>query len=314
MKVYRGLKSIDPPLSGATLTIGNFDGVHRGHQQILAQARMSASRTGGSAVAMTFDPHPLTLTRPQAESRLLTPMEARLELIAAGGMRATVVLETDRELLALSPEQFVEQVVVARFGPRAVVEGESWRFGRGRSGDVNTLRALGGQYGFEVSVVPTLTIQLDRGEDVLVSSTLIRRFLGEGHVDRAAACLGRPYAMLGRVVGGQRRGRDIGFPTANIDITEQLIPADGVYAGKALVGDRWFAAGVSIGPAPTFGRTDSTVEAHLLDFEGRLYDESIRIELLRWIRAQQTFETPEQLQRQIERDLRHVRAVVKAAG
>jgi riboflavin kinase/FMN adenylyltransferase len=314
MKIYHGLETVDPPLSRVTLTIGNFDGVHRGHQQILAQTCMSASQANSITVVMTFDPHPLAVIDPDRAVPPLMPLQERLDLIAACGIRAAVVARTDPQLLALSPQHFVKHILMPRFRPAAVVQGQSWRFGRNQSGDVNTLRALGQHCGFEVSVVPNLTIQLHPGSSVLVSSSLIRDLVRQHHVDQAAACLGRPYAIFGHVVPGRQIGRGLGFPTANIEVTNQILPADGIYAGRAhLSGDApaSLTAAVSIGPAPTFNRQQSLVEAHLMDFDAQLYGQPIRLELLRWIRPQHAFPNPDKLRRQIERDVRHIRAIIK---
>ncbi len=309
MKVYRGLDSVDPPLHGVILTIGNFDGVHRGHQQILAQAAMFSEQTDAPLVAMTFEPHPAAILRPEKAPALLTPLQEKLSLLARNGVRAAVTLRSEPALLDLEPAEFVEQVLVGKFHPRCVVEGESWRFGRGRKGDVQNLRKVGRRMGFDVFVVPGVTLHVEPGRTVLVTSTLIRRLLREGQVHRAALCLGRPYALLGRVTPGSRRGATLGFPTANVQVGEQLIPADGVYAGSADVDQRRHPAAVSIGASPTFGEAATSVEAHLLDFDQEIYDRPIRIALFRRLREQRKFRTADALKRQVKRDVRQVRAI-----
>ncbi|HUW82823.1 MAG TPA: bifunctional riboflavin kinase/FAD synthetase [Phycisphaerae bacterium] len=307
MRVYNGLAGIDPPLSGATLTIGNFDGVHRGHQLILAQACLTASRLGGEAVVMTFDPHPLAVLNPSRAPTPLTSIDERMRLIAACGVRCAVVVPCTKELLSLTAEKFFEQVVVPHFRPKSLVEGASWRFGQRRSGDLETLAALGRRFGFEVTAVPSMTMEVDPGQDVLVSSSLIRDFIGQHQVERAAACLGRPYALVGRVVPGQRRGAKMGFPTANVKVLGQLVPPSGVYAGQACLGDRQQPAAISIGRAPTFGGGELTVEAYILDFDGELYGQSIRLEFCRWLRPQRAFDSVEALREQIDHDVQVVR-------
>ena len=196
------------------------------------------------------------------------------------------------------------------FEPQSLVEGASWRFGRRRSGDVETLAALGRRFGFEVTAVPSMTMEVEPGQDVLVSSSLIRDFIGQHQVERAAACLGRPYALVGRVVSGHHRGRKMGFPTANIEVAGQLVPPSGVYAGQACLGDRQQPAAISIGRAPTFGAGELTVEAYILDFEGDLYGRSIRLEFFRWLRPQKAFDSTDALREQIDRDVQVVRAMV----
>ena len=310
MRIYKGLAGIEPPLSGATLTIGNFDGVHRGHQLILAQACLTASRTGGEAVAMTFDPHPLAVLNPSRAPTPLTSIEERIRLMAACGIGCAVVMPCTKDLLSLTAAKFVEQIVVPHFRPKSLVEGATWRFGQRRSGDVEMLAALGRRFGFEVTAVPSMTLEVEPGQDVLVSSSLIRDFIGQHQVERAAACLGRPYALVGRVVPGRQRGAKMGFPTANIEVGGQLVPPSGVYAGQACLGDRQQPAAISIGRAPTFGGEELTVEAYILDFDGELYDRSIRVEFLRWLRPQKAFDSADALREQIDRDVQVVRAMV----
>ncbi len=311
MRVYNGLADIDPPLSGATLTIGNFDGVHRGHQLILAQACLTASRTGGEAVAMTFDPHPLAVLNPSRAPTPLTLIDERIRLMAACGIGCAVVMPCTKELLSLTAAKFVEQIVVPHFKPKSLVEGTSWRFGRRRSGDVETLAALGRRFGFEVTAVPSMTMEVEPGQDVLVSSSLIRDFIGQHQVERAAACLGRPYALVGEVVPGKRRGAQMGFPTANLEVSGQLVPPSGVYAGQACLSDRQQPAAISIGRAPTFGAGELTVEAYILDFDGELHGRPMRLEFFRWLRPQRTFDSVDGLREQIGRDVQVVRAMVQ---
>ncbi|MFQ6049285.1 MAG: riboflavin biosynthesis protein RibF [Phycisphaerae bacterium] len=313
MKVYRGIESVDPPLTGVILAVGNFDGLHRGHQQILAQACTLASRDRSAAVVITFDRHPLTVLDPPRAPQPLTPIQHRLALIADCGVHATVVLRSESDLLSLWPEQFIEQIVIRRFRPRAMVEGRSWRFGRHRQGDIDVLQALGRRHGFAVCVVPDLTIELQPGQPVLVSSSLIRRMISDRQMHQASLCLGRPYSLWGRVVPGDRRGGQLGVPTANIEVADQLVPPPGVYAGRAYVGRQNLPAAVHIGPAPTFNRSRALVEAHLLDFDGQLYDQPIRLELLRWIRGLASFPTAQQLGRQIQHDLHRVRSVIESS-
>lgn len=311
MKVYRGLESVDPPLVGVTLTIGNFDGVHRGHQKIVAQAALTASEWGSYAVAMTFDPHPLAVVAPQRAPALLSTVEDRIELLAAAGARTVVVLKSEPALLELTADQFIEQVVVGRFHPRCIVEGDSFGFGRGRAGTVDLLRARGRRFGFEVLVVEPVRMRVG-DQHVLVSSSQVRRLIGEGRVARAALCLGRPYAIHGVVGRGVGRGRQLGFPTANLENIRESLPAAGVYAGLAFVEGQDYPAGISIGANPTFQQQQLAVEAHLLTFDGELYDKPIRLSFIRRLRDHLKFASAEELVRQIERDLRQVRAIHKA--
>ncbi|MFQ5414525.1 MAG: bifunctional riboflavin kinase/FAD synthetase [Phycisphaerae bacterium] len=313
MKVYHGLETITPPIERAVLTIGNFDGVHRAHQQLLAQAGLFAANTRGRVVVMTFDPHPLSVVAPERAPERLSPPDEKLRLLQEAGADIVVVARSDTALLGLEAEAFVRRVIVERFHPTHVVEGPSFGFGRGRAGDPALLRRLSDTYGFAVHIVEPVLLEVDAGASALVSSSLVRRLLGDGRVHRAALCLGRPYTLIGRVVRGRQRGRNLGFPTANVAVTGQLLPADGVYAGQVVVAkpippeSARYAAAVSIGTAPTFGDGHRVVEAHLLAFDGDLYGRDIRVELIRWLRPQRRFDSAEALTEQLRRDAAAVR-------
>lgn len=300
-------------MEGVTLTFGNFDGVHRGHQHILAQAGMLAERDGAQVVAVTFDPHPVELIAPHRKVRHLTPLEEKIRLLGEAGADAVVVIETTPAFLEQSPEQFVADTIQARFRPAHVVEGPSWRFGRGREGDVALLQRFGDEYGFEVFVVPGWRLEIDPSGSVLVTSTLIRDLLARHHVRRAALCLGRNYTLLGPVIRGKGRGRTLGFPTANVDTGDQLVPGEGVYAGWCYVRGARHAAAVSVGRNPTFEDAGLTVEAYLLDFDEDIYDEILRVEFLRWVRGQARFDSADALVTQMNEDVRRIRTTCKAA-
>lgn len=314
VQVYHGLDAIAPPMRGVALTFGNFDGVHLGHQQILVQAGMLAERTGSSVVAVTFDPHPATLIAPQRPMRFLTTLDEKIALLGKAGADAVVVVETTRAFLEQSPEEFVAETIVKRFNPSHVIEGPSWRFGRGREGDVALLQRFGDAYGFEVYIVSGWRLEIDASGATLVTSTLIRELLSRHHVHRAALCLGRPYALTGRVIRGKERGKALGFPTANIAPGQKMIPAEGIYAGWCTVADKRHVAAISIGRNPTFDEGDLSVEAYLLDFDEDIYGQSIRIEFLRWLRDQERFDSVDDLVHQMRKDVEKVRAVCQAAS
>lgn len=299
-------------LTDVVLSIGNFDGVHRGHQAIIGAARDRARKTGVQAVAFTFNPHPMTILAPDRAPAMLTPLAEKLRWLESAGADVAVVVESRPEFFECPAEVFVEEVIVGRFKPAAVVEGASFRFGRGRQGSPQTLTAAGQKHGFEVQVVPPVRVDLGGHPDTVISSSLVRHLVGSGTVDQAAVCLGRPYALLGRVGQGESRGRTLGFATANLTLPEpQLIPAEGVYAGRAMVGNQAYAAALSIGHTPTFGGERQLVEAHLLDFAGDLYNRDLRLEFLAWIRAQQKFGSTVELQRQIEQDIAKTRELFR---
>jgi len=308
MQVLRSWESVQ--LAGVILTIGNFDGVHRGHQAILAAGRRRADAASCPLVAMTFDPHPLAVLTPDHVPPMLTPTDEKLRLFQQAGVDIAVLVTATPDFLQMAPATFMERVIVARFAPRAIVEGASFRFGHGRQGDVATLRQAAGRGGFEVEVVEPVRIALGGHPDAVISSSLIRQLLANGTVDQAALCLGRPYALIGCVAHGAGRGHSLGFPTANVQVTGQLTPAEGVYAGVGVLEAGRFAAAVSIGRNATFREQELAVEAHLLGFEGDLYDRPIRLELLDWIRPHRQFAAPEKLGCQIRADLDAVRQAV----
>jgi len=307
VNVVQGLEAVEPPLTQSVLTVGNFDGVHRAHQQLLAQAGLFAANTKGPVVVLTFEPHPLAIVTPQKAPPRLSLPEERLRCLARAGADIVVVARSDRSLLSLDAETFADQVIRRRFNPTHIVEGPSFGFGRGRKGTPELLRKLAAGFGCEVHILGPVTVQIDEGETLMVSSSLIRNLLAEGRVRRAGLCLGRRYALIGEVVEGARRGRVLGFPTVNVAVSDQLVPGDSVYAGRVIVRGKTYASAISIGSAPTFGGGDRVIEAHLLDFDGDLYHEPIRIEFQRRLRKQQTFESAEALVEQLKRDVQTVR-------
>lgn len=293
------------------VTVGNFDGVHRGHRALVDAVRAAADRLGGWAGALTFDPHPARLLAPERAPATLLPLSRRAALLGAAGLDALAVLPFTPQIANLAPTAFAEQVLRGALGARAVVVGEGFRFGRGRGGDVSELRRLGRLLGFEVH---TLAPVLQQGEPV--SSTRVRLALAAGDVEQAAALLGRPYDIEGLVVHGDARGRSLGFPTANLEPEVELLPRAGVYAGRcALPGETLAlrAAVVNIGSRPTFAGRQVRVEAHLLDFSADLYAQSLRVELHARLRDEQRFAGPAALVEQIHADVRAARSCLERA-
>ena len=308
LKTIIGLESIDPPLKQSVLTIGNFDGVHRGHQQLLAQAGLFAANTGGPVVVLTFEPHPLTVVAPAKAPARLTTLDEKLLYLSNAGADITAVARSEPSLLGLEAEEFVEEILVRLFHPTHIVEGPSFQFGRGRQGNAELLRHMAGDIGCEVHTLEPVNVQIDQGETLMVSSSLIRELVTQGKVRRAGLCLGHPYVLEGRVVEGDRRGHTIGFPTANLEVADKLIPGESVYSGVAVVEDQTFAAAISVGQTPTFGGSERKIEAHILDFDGDLYGQSLRLEFGRRIRLQRTFESADNLVEQLRRDVEIVRS------
>jgi len=293
----------------AAVAIGNFDGVHLGHQALVSAAVLAAKRAGSVASALTFDPHPSRVLSPDRAPSCLMSLEQKADALAAAGAERLFVLRFDLGLAHESPEEFARGVLAGMLGAREVIVGRHFRFGRDRVGDLDRLETLGRSLGFGVQgIAPVLH------EGLPISSTRIREALARGGVEAARSMLGRPYAIEGRVVRGARRGREIGVPTANLEPACELLPARGVYAGA--VGEaggpaRLATAVVNVGHRPTFEAAGATVvEAHLLDFEGDLYGRSLRVELHRHLREEMRFESVEALRQQILRDVEQARSLV----
>lgn len=283
---------------GGAVTVGNFDGVHRGHRALLTTTIRMARAVGGPAVAVTFDPPPVALLNPPALKAPLTTVADRAALLQAAGADHVVLLRTDPGLLALSPEAFFEDVILRLFRAKAVVEGFNFHFGRGRAGDTATLRELCGRHGVAFEEV---TPHLGDGEPV--SSSRVRSALNAGDVTGAAELLGRNYAVAGVVEAGAKRGRTIGFPTANVGCIPTLVPKDGVYAVTASVDGQTWKGAANVGPAPTFGVDTRKVEVHLIDFSGDLYGKELRVEFVRRLRDTRPFAGVAELVEQLKNDV-----------
>ena len=293
-------------LPSPAVTIGNFDGVHRGHQALVRETVAHARAAGGAAVVLTFDPHPARVLAPDRVPPALSTPAQKAELLEALGVDTLVVLPFTRAVAGLSPDAFARDVLAVALGARHVVVGETFRFGHRQAGDAAILARLGGALGFTVQAVAPV---LDDGRPV--SSSRVRDALAAGDVVHAAALLGRAYFLDGTVVEGDRRGRTIGVPTANLETDEALLPARGVYAGPCRLPDgRAALAVVNVGQRPTFGGRTVTVEAHLVDFAGDLYGAHLRQSFAVRLRDEQRFPGVEALVAQIRRDVELARALV----
>jgi riboflavin kinase/FMN adenylyltransferase len=293
-----------PPAScrGGAVAIGNFDGVHRGHAALMMTLRREAQAVRGPAVALTFDPRPLELLRPsQVQPPLTTPLE-RARLLQQLGADHVLVLRIDRDMLALSADAFFAQVVQERLGASAVVEGVNFGFGRNREGNVSRLAELCRAAGIGLIVAPPVQV-----DGVAVSSSRVRAALLAGDVATAMKLLGRLYRLQGTVGIGQRRGRTLGFPTANLNETETLIPGDGVYAVMAHVQGTAWPGAANIGPNPTFGETARKVEVHLLGYEGDLYGKPLAVDFVQRLRDTRPFTNVEDLKAQLADDVEQAR-------
>jgi riboflavin kinase/FMN adenylyltransferase len=291
---------------GSAVAVGNFDGVHQGHQSLVRAAVASARPAGRDAVVLTFDPHPARVLRPELAPAALSTLAQKEELVAALGAPRLVVLEFDAAVAALAPEAFAREVLEGALGAREVVIGESFRFGRAREGDARRLAELGAKLGFAVQVVRPV---LHGGRPI--SSSRVREALASGDVREAELLLGRPYALDAVVVHGEGRGGRIGIPTANLQPEGQLVPRPGVYAGRCrLPGREIWPAVVNVGRRPTFGGGDLTVEAHLLDYEGDLYGARVRLAFSARLRDEQRFESVAALVARIREDVRTARELL----
>jgi len=298
----------------SVLTIGAYDGVHLGHQAIIAEVRRHAGELGVRSVVVTFDRHPASVVRPESAPNLLTDLDQKLELLEATGIDATVLVHFDAEQAAESPAAFVERVLVSCLGARRIVVGEDFHFGRGRTGNVALLRELGARRDFDVE--PLALLERADGIAEPLSSTAIRRAMAGGQVELAASMLGRPFQARGHVVQGDQRGRLLGFPTANVEVPRVIcLPADGVYAGwyQRPDGDRHPCA-INLGRRPTFYEhaDHSLLEAHLLDFAGDLYGEAARVEFTHFLRSERKFDGIDSLIAQLKQDVDHAHSVLGA--
>jgi riboflavin kinase / FMN adenylyltransferase len=304
--------------SGCVLTIGNFDGVHAGHSEILCRARELAVQKQTSLVAMTFEPHPVAILYPDRAPGVLSPLAMKLHRLREYADDCIIVLEDNRELLSLSAEDFVDQFLMHSIRPSIIVEGDDFNFGAQRQGTVATLTQLGGKYGFEVEVVQAKKIALSTGQQIRVSSTLIRYMLESGHVADAASALLRPYRLCGKIITGRGKGRQIGYPTMNMEKPNQIIPAQGVYVGHAYLGTSQedlmkandaLPAVFSIGQARTFGEESPLlIECHVLTGHfGDLTGHRMAMDFIDTLRGQHKFNTIADLVAQIGSDCHQAR-------
>ena len=308
MKLLHGIGSSDE-YRGGFLSIGNFDGVHRGHQQMAACLTRHAKERGVPSVVFTFDPHPIQLLRPQEAPPSLTSLEQKAELMEQAEVDFLVAYSTDLRLLNLSAAEFFQSIVIGEFDACGMVEGPNFFFGRDRAGTVDVLRELCAASNMLLDIVPPVFVGTQ-----MVSSSVIRKSLLDGEIDTATDLLGHRYRIRGRVSSGSERGRELGYPTANVTHVVTVLPRDGVYAGVAHYPGGSRPAAINLGPNPTFGERRRKLEVHLLDFNGDLYDQPLDVELVQRIRETRTFPGVEELKAQLAEDIARVRAVVRTTG
>jgi len=302
---------LPPGLGGTVLTVGTFDGVHRGHRLVLARLAARSSETGLASVLVTFSPHPLEIVNPAAAPLLLTAGEEKTEVLVESRIDYAVVLPFTPSLAAYNAEQFVDEVLLRRLGMRELLVGHDHGFGRGRAGDVEVLKALGTVRGFGVDVVPPV-----QGRDGRpISSTSIRRSIAGGDLAHAADGLGRPYSVSGFVVRGAGRGRLLGYRTINIGAPSprKLLPPEGVYAIRAETTNGSFEGMMNLGPRPTFGESAVALEAHLFGAEGDWYGSRVRVDFIARLRDTKKFSGPDELVKQLGRDEQMARVMIGRA-
>jgi len=311
MRIFRHHNAVPPEARGAVVVVGNFDGVHRGHQAVIAEARRIADERSRPLALVTFEPHPRAYFAPQNPPFRLTPLRIKAHCLEALGVECLFVLHFDAKIASLPPEAFVQEVLAAGLGAAHVVVGYDFVFGKARAGNADVLRALGKETGFEVAIVAPV------GEGgTIFSATRIREHLAAGRPAEAAALLGRTWEIEGRVVHGDKRGRELGVPTANVHFEEFLHPRRGIYAVRAGVDHgsetRWHDAVASFGLRPAVGGDSDVFEAHLFDFAGDLYGKHLRVALVEHLRPERKFSGLDELKAQIAADAAQARAILAA--
>lgn len=307
MVIIRGLKALKETYKNSILTIGNFDGVHIGHQKIFRLVRETAAAVNGTSIAITFDPHPVRVLSPESGLRLITPFEEKIRLMGFYGIDVVVCISFDKDFANKDPEAFVKEVVVDKLCAREVIVGHKYAFGKSKKGTTEMLRRRGRKYGFKLKVVRNT-----RSDGSVVSSSHIRSLLVWGRVYEASFLLGRPYMIQGRVVKGAGRGaRILDTPTANVEPLNELIPRDGVYAVKAGLGKNLYDGIVNIGTNPTFGDKKTSYEVHIFDFAKNIIGRELKVYFIERIRDEKTFRDIKALSANIAMDIECARNILR---
>ncbi len=307
MVIYHNLNLVPQPFNNPVITIGNFDGVHLGHQTLFQKVKDRSRSVGGQSVVITFDPHPIKLMRPDKQLPLLTTTDQKVKLLTALDLDVIIVHPFSAEFGAIPAREFVHNYLVHRLGAQEVVIGHDYRFGRNREGNIALLQSLGAEFGFPVHVVDAIQIN-----DTIVSSTLIRNLINDGQVLAAQGFLGRPYEVTGAVIHGHGRGaRLLGFPTANIAIDNGLlVPAPGIYAVRVELQGQIYPAVANIGTCPTFDNQELSLEVYLLDFDRDIYGERLAVQFVQRLRDERRFNDLPALVAQIKKDVAAARQIV----
>lgn len=308
MKIVRGTKNVVGPIPWPVVAIGNFDGVHMGHQILFRMAAEKARKKNGTAIVLTFEPHPLKIIAPDKVPPLLTTFRQKMELIEACGIDMVICADFTRQFADQRPREFAENILVNRIGAKELVVGFDYAFGRGREGTLPYLKKMGEMFGFETHDVEPIKLN-----GHLVSSSYVRELIEDGDVETAREFLGRYYSLHGPVVHGFKTGHGIGFPTANIDTSRVQIPGVGVYAVRILHKDKSYDGAANVGFNPTFDRDRLSVEVHIFDFHEQLYDQEIEVAFVARIRDEMSFKSADDLVEQIRKDIQKAQSILKKA-
>jgi riboflavin kinase/FMN adenylyltransferase len=310
MKIYNNLRDVTAPFADSFVTIGNFDGVHLGHQMLFAEVVSRAYERKGTSVVLTFEPHPLQVIRPDIGIKLISTYEQKVELISMAGIDVLVVIPFTRDFAATSAENFVDEVLIGTVGVKELIVGYDYAFGKGRQGNIEFLQAQGRLKGFPVTVVEPYYV-----DNMLVSSSKIRELVNQGRMLDVKKLLGRSYQIRGTVQEGKKRGGPVvGFKTANLHLAEEdLCPKHGVYVTQVIYDGKCYGGVLNIGYNPTFDGNRLSVETHIFDFNQDIYGKNIKINLLKYLRGEKKFSGPEELGHQIHRDIRQAKEILAEA-
>ena len=304
MKIIKGIENLGRSLRNPVVTLGNFDGVHLGHQQIFKRVKEEASRLHGEGMVITFEPHPLKVLAPEKFLPLLAPFRKKMMLIEKSGIETVLCIEFSSAFSEISPSEFIKNILVEKIKVRKVIIGYDYHFGKGQKGDAQTLKDAGRIFDFEVEVVEPLKVG-----QTIVSSSKIRGLIRRGEVEEASKLLGRDYPIIGKVVEGAKRGQTLGFPTANLEISDELYPKTGVYAVEVTWHQQHFDGLANVGSNPTFSRGQArngkpfSLEVYILNFNQNIYGDEIQVDFKRRIRDEVRFDSPARLVDQIQKDI-----------
>ena len=306
MKVISSLENIKEPFAYAVITVGNFDGVHIGHQGLLKEVKKRADKMSGTSVVLTFEPHPLKVLK-EKKIPLITPFERKIELIEKLGIDVVICLPFTREFSKVSAREFVEEILLKKIGMREIVVGYDYTFGHKREGNIDLLKKLGDELGFKVCILGPILV-----DNMIVSSTRIRNLIMEGELEKVKILLNRYYQVSGEVIAGHDRGgRLLGFPTANLKLVNEVFPKNGVYVVEVIYNNKVYGGVTNIGFKPTFGNDALSVETHILDFDQNIYGKKIKLNFIKRLRNEKRFSSIEALAAQIKRDIEEARKILQ---